>query len=115
MKFRSSQHTECPTRCSTTVPLRPNVACQSLLLVPVGPPIYPACWPQPPPYRSSGSLYSSKPSTAWTRCCRSFKCLPVCRLPPCRRSEEHTSELQSRFELVCRLLLEKKKQAASRR
>src|SRR5207249_8852466 len=29
------------------------------------------------------------------------------RHPP--RSEEHTSELQSRFDLVCRLLLEKKK------
>src|SRR5699024_12735119 len=35
---------------------------------------------------------------------------------PCRhcgqlsRSEEHTSELQSRFDLVCRLLLEKKNQ-----
>src|SRR2546429_6220245 len=29
---------------------------------------------------------------------------------PCaRRSEEHTSELQSRLHLVCRLLLEKKK------
>src|SRR5699024_12126821 len=32
--------------------------------------------------------------------------------PPCTRpwarSEEHTSELQSRFDLVCRLLLEKK-------
>src|SRR5699024_11845402 len=27
------------------------------------------------------------------------------------RSEEHTSELQSRFDLVCRLLLEKKKAA----
>src|SRR5699024_12113938 len=27
------------------------------------------------------------------------------------RSEEHTSELQSRFDLVCRLLLEKKKLA----
>src|SRR5699024_11246481 len=27
------------------------------------------------------------------------------------RSEEHTSELQSRFDLVCRLLLEKKKTA----
>src|SRR2546428_5173879 len=26
----------------------------------------------------------------------------------CRRSEEHTSELQSRSDLVCRLLLEKK-------
>src|SRR6202046_5968224 len=29
------------------------------------------------------------------------------------RSEEHTSELQSRFDLVCRLLLEKKKNTAS--
>src|SRR5699024_11721674 len=30
-------------------------------------------------------------------------------LPLLGRSEEHTSELQSRFDLVCRLLLEKKK------
>src|SRR5207249_11462739 len=29
--------------------------------------------------------------------------------PQAARSEEHTSELQSRFDLVCRLLLEKKK------
>src|SRR5690606_41128109 len=29
--------------------------------------------------------------------------------PPSDRSEEHTSELQSRENLVCRLLLEKKK------
>src|SRR5207249_8714391 len=29
------------------------------------------------------------------------------------RSEEHTSELQSRFDLVCRLLLEKKNRYAS--
>src|SRR5207249_5743423 len=29
------------------------------------------------------------------------------------RSEEHTSELQSRFDLVCRLLLEKKKPLAA--
>src|SRR6266536_2398769 len=29
--------------------------------------------------------------------------------PTSRRSEEHTSELQSRVDLVCRLLLEKKK------
>src|SRR5699024_12808434 len=29
--------------------------------------------------------------------------------PQTPRSEEHTSELQSRFDLVCRLLLEKKK------
>src|SRR2546429_979186 len=31
------------------------------------------------------------------------------------RSEEHTSELQSRLHLVCRLLLEKKKTAPSHR
>src|SRR5699024_6821226 len=30
-----------------------------------------------------------------------------------KRSEEHTSELQSRFDLVCRLLLEKKKKNKS--
>src|SRR2546429_2264903 len=34
--------------------------------------------------------------------------------PPDLRSEEHTSELQSRLHLVCRLLLEKKKKYATR-
>src|SRR5207249_5798150 len=33
----------------------------------------------------------------------------IASLPTGLRSEEHTSELQSRFDLVCRLLLEKKK------
>src|SRR5438105_9265016 len=32
-----------------------------------------------------------------------------CRARASSRSEEHTSELQSRVDLVCRLLLEKKK------
>src|SRR5690349_22493505 len=31
---------------------------------------------------------------------------------PSKRSEEHTSELQSRRDLVCRLLLEKKKDSS---
>src|SRR5699024_5666691 len=35
--------------------------------------------------------------------------LAVVLLSALIRSEEHTSELQSRFDLVCRLLLEKKK------
>src|SRR5689334_24832863 len=34
----------------------------------------------------------------------------VVRYTSFARSEEHTSELQSQFHLVCRLLLEKKKQ-----
>src|SRR5699024_12660647 len=40
--------------------------------------------------------------TARRRCREDFK-------EAAQRSEEHTSELQSRFDLVCRLLLEKKK------
>src|SRR2546422_1974500 len=36
------------------------------------------------------------------------------RRHPADRSEEHTSELQSRLHLVCRLLLEKKKQKKKR-
>src|SRR2546422_8626077 len=43
----------------------------------------------------------SSPAFAWRRYTRS---------PIARRSEEHTSELQSRLHLVCRLLLEKKKE-----
>src|SRR5438874_5574761 len=35
--------------------------------------------------------------------------------PRSRRSEEHTSELQSRRDLVCRLLLEKKKKNKKRK
>src|SRR5690349_22920582 len=35
-------------------------------------------------------------------------------VPQPRRSEEHTSELQSRRDLVCRLLLEKKKESLIR-
>src|SRR5256885_9571473 len=45
-------------------------------------------------------------SGARTICCRSGGARPRPAIP---RSEEHTSELQSPCNLVCRLLLEKKK------
>src|SRR5207249_5465257 len=51
------------------------------------------------PGRNQGGL-SSLPSNFTWICLDLFSSL---------RSEEHTSELQSRFDLVCRLLLEKKK------
>src|SRR5438309_4468217 len=38
-----------------------------------------------------------------------FRNTPFHGAPCVDRSEEHTSELQSQFHLVCRLLLEKKK------
>src|SRR5207302_8654366 len=51
------------------------------------------------------------PKSTLRRAYRVFGCR--CRSPPIpsgsARSEEHTSELQSRENLVCRLLLEKKK------
>src|SRR5207249_12330605 len=77
------------------------------------------------------TLFRSKPATKRLRgCSYSSRCVPICWMAPADmttrrsaiasasswscvtirvRSEEHTSELQSRFDLVCRLLLEKKK------
>src|SRR2546430_10389307 len=46
-------------------------------------------------------IYSSRPVPMWWR--------PSARRDLSPRSEEHTSELQSQSNLVCRLLLEKKK------
>src|SRR2546422_10170306 len=49
----------------------------------------------------------------FARSARMLVCVPVAESQTLRqftgRSEEHTSELQSRLHLVCRLLLEKKK------
>src|ERR1039457_3232024 len=52
-----------------------------------------------PIYRPCGTPWGNRPS-------------PTPRSSPACRSEEHTSELQSPCNLVCRLLLEKKKKQA---
>src|SRR5438445_13687800 len=60
------------------------------------------------------SLHDALPISAWRsvrtarRATTGSTCLRRCASPQ-TRSEEHTSELQSRQYLVCRLLLEKKK------
>src|SRR6266478_7704895 len=51
---------------------------------------------------------SSQCASPW-RSSRTARSSPPCRPISRRRSEEHTSELQSQSNLVCRLLLEKKK------
>src|SRR2546421_1119585 len=79
---------------------------------------------------ATGSPWTTRSSAAWASCgCVSKRGRPRdssrqtcrrsivrCALPCCgasaKRSEEHTSELQSRSDLVCRLLLEKKKLSA---
>src|SRR5437016_9031179 len=49
------------------------------------------------------------PVAGWTGNPSSRASVSSCRVAAGRRSEEHTSELQSLTNLVCRLLLEKKK------
>src|SRR5699024_11449155 len=48
------------------------------------------------------------PPRKWGQRPHAFVDRPKSLTPSIDRSEEHTSELQSRFDLVCRLLLEKK-------
>src|SRR3970282_590341 len=56
------------------------------------------------------SLHDALPiSRSSTTCWRGSCSMPSPGIGPCARSEEHTSELQSHHDLVCRLLLEKKK------
>src|SRR2546422_3009259 len=64
--------------------------------------------PRPPRRRASGPAGGSapRPGRRATACDRPTRAVRRTAAP---RSEEHTSELQSRLHLVCRLLLEKKK------
>src|SRR5690554_7339789 len=54
-------------------------------------------------------ILASRPIRSGTDSTGNFNNCLVARKLPRGRSEEHTSELQSRPHLVCRLLLEKKK------
>src|SRR6266481_10167260 len=93
------------------------------------------CWRQCPPFSSSSFFFFNDTATTEIYTLSLHDALPICPIFPaarrlaaqhahhrrarCRRSalpgldlrsEEHTSELQSQFHLVCRLLLEKKKE-----
>src|SRR3712207_8234443 len=72
-----------------------------------------------PIYPSANFSISTPPSTTTIPAIRSrFAGSPRNKIPsstaPLARSEEHTSELQSRQYLVCRLLLEKKRKTVGR-
>src|SRR5436305_15044426 len=80
---------------------------------PIPPPLFPTrrssdLTPRPPSRCARWCPRSARPTSArWAWRCTAT---PARAAPaPCSRSEEHTSELQSRPHLVCRLLLEKKK------
>src|SRR5699024_11284741 len=76
----------------------------------------------PPPHPNPPSLHDALPISLefhntegrvprqlWTLPWANNNCPDMIEKLSKDRSEEHTSELQSRFDLVCRLLLEKKK------
>src|SRR3712207_8855213 len=66
-------------------------------------------FPYTPPFRSADrkSAPADRLRFAPTAAAGSHRCGMTPAPPQCHRSEEHTSELQSRQYLVCRLLLEK--------
>src|SRR5699024_12444854 len=68
---------------------------------------------RPPGGRRRSAGCWAAPRTPCPRAARPIRA-GVRRAHPPVRSEEHTSELQSRFDLVCRLLLEKKKKIRAR-
>src|SRR5207249_11749069 len=69
--------------------------------------------------KSQASVRPHPPPTAWplimaiVTCSRFSSIVTIAMINGHARSEEHTSELQSRFDLVCRLPLEKKKKGNS--
>src|SRR3989475_1874312 len=75
-----------PFGCGRWYSPSPSIPSQSVIQKPIRPP--------PPIWLSSRRARSNRVKLA---------------NPPISRSEEHTSELQSQSNLVCRLLLEKKK------
>src|SRR2546422_4671924 len=74
---------------------------------------------RPPPtsgrlIRPASRASGSKPNSRWMFSSTSSPLETASAVPTNQlRSEEHTSELQSRLHLVCRLLLEKKKKTDS--
>src|SRR5699024_12438685 len=98
--FNPSRLPPFPTRRSSDLPRAPPRRRRS-------------CRPRWSPRPAGGT---SRPTNA-SPARRSERGAPLGRGPHTRtsRSEEHTSELQSRFDLVCRLLLEKKKNVCLRR
>src|SRR2546429_5900979 len=70
-----------------------------------------SCWmTESVSFPEPGPLFGCRESSAAGVCGTKTELRELCRVrQKSERSEEHTSELQSRLHLVCRLLLEKKK------
>src|SRR5262249_61419325 len=101
----------------TPLPSLPLISCPFFFTHPPPPEIYPLslhdALPISAELRLGGRGHAPFPPALPTPAARATFRSPGRRLHPCRasppRSEEHTSELQSLANLVCRLLLEKKK------
>src|SRR3989449_4427645 len=97
-----------PAMLQTNVPPRsltanPKSEAEGIVVPRIGFPIRPA--PTTDASRSSSSAFAAHTAVATSSVANANTA----------RSEEHTSELQSRLHLVCRLLLEKKKTKKTKR
>src|SRR5260370_35244545 len=92
------------TLCDGSGPVQPNLI--FFFLMKRGPPKS-TLFPYTPPFRSTASSATSAPPWRSPPRRSTMSAFPPSSARP--RSEEHTSELQSHLNLVCRLLLEKKK------
>src|SRR5207244_12198009 len=105
-----SCHSVVALKCSAWLATPPSFSCSSLLLG-ILPPPRSTLFPYTTLFRSwRGRGSASAIAAPSTRSRTSPWCRARCSVRTRRRSEEHTSELQSPDHLVCRLLLEKKKQ-----
>src|SRR5260370_4428359 len=74
----------------------------------------PICLRHRSPGTRADHVTSASTASGTGRRARQISTDPMSARPSAQRSEEHTSELQSHLNLVCRLLLEKKKNRRSK-
>src|SRR5215204_3196996 len=95
------------TPTHTTVP--PGLAVSTAARIVSGRPTHSNALSAMPSVNDSGSTGTAPTSRTRSRLPGSGSLTSTSDEPAATRSEEHTSELQSHSDLVCRLLLEKKK------
>src|SRR5205085_11369479 len=103
-----------PSQCrSTSLRRRPPLSNARILLLLIRLPRRSTLFPYTTLFRSNGNCLQNKTHSNHLYIVLVPACIYCCRngvvVHRFERSEEHTSELQSQSNLVCRLLLEKKK------
>src|SRR5256885_14710188 len=96
--------------CYKIIPLRKNVSLHIFFFLMIRRPPRSTLFPYTTLFRSQVAAFATGvPPDIYEFHLYTGNSATLFSTPACQRSEEHTSELQSPCNLVCRLLLEKKK------